>query len=124
VVGANQKVRFSKLLGDARRLPRCRTSALFPGDLAQRVGYPAPLLERNQMQRSGLGLMVRPETSMVSRCPTQAPSFLGSRGFSIGKARIVSAPTRRLRNSGPGLGHDAVWLGGHRDQPTNAALAA
>jgi hypothetical protein len=29
---------------------------------------------RNQMQRSGLGLMVRPETSMVSRCPTQAPS--------------------------------------------------
>ena len=26
------------------------------------------------MQRSGLGLMVRPETSRVSRYPTQAPS--------------------------------------------------
>ena len=29
---------------------------------------------RNQMQRAGLGPMVRPETSRVSRCPTQAPS--------------------------------------------------
>ena len=29
---------------------------------------------RNQMQRAGFGLMMRPENSMVSRCPTQAPS--------------------------------------------------
>jgi len=28
---------------------------------------------RNQMQRSGLELMVRPETSRVSLCPAQAP---------------------------------------------------
>src|SRR6516165_8546371 len=44
---------------------------------------------RNQMQRAGLGPMVRPETSKVSCCPTQAPSSLGSRGFSSGKARIA-----------------------------------
>jgi hypothetical protein len=29
---------------------------------------------RNQVQRSGLWLTVRPETSRVSLCPTQAPS--------------------------------------------------
>jgi hypothetical protein len=29
---------------------------------------------RNQMQRAGFGLMLRPETSRVSCCPTQAPS--------------------------------------------------
>ena len=40
-------------------------------------------------ESSGLGLMVRPQTSVVSRCPTQAPSSLGSRGFSPGKAQIA-----------------------------------
>jgi hypothetical protein len=47
------------------------------------------------MQRSGLGLMVRPETSMVLRCPTQAPSSFRKPGLFSGKAQIAQrAPTR------------------------------
>jgi hypothetical protein len=48
------------------------------------------------MQRSGLRLMVRPETSMVSRCPPQAPSsqeagaFLQARRGSRGRAPDIS----------------------------------
>ena len=39
------------------------------------------------MQRSGLGLMVRPETARVSRCPNSSPVRSGSRGFSLKRGR-------------------------------------
>src|SRR5262249_34359782 len=57
---------------------------------------------RNQMQRSGLRLMVRPETSRVSLCPTQAPStqeaglFFKSRPRRIGERRTLSRRPERV----------------------------
>src|SRR5262249_50594839 len=39
------------------------------------------------MQRSGLRLMVRPETSRVSRFPNSSPVRSGSRGFSLNRGR-------------------------------------
>ena len=56
------------------------------------------------MQRAGLGLMVRPETSRVSRCSNSGPVFLGSRGFSFRQgADREGAPTAGDSNRRPGL---------------------
>src|SRR5262249_2670986 len=49
-----------------------------------------PAAARNQMQRSELGLMGRPETSRVSRCPTQASSSWKPGLFFESKPRRVA----------------------------------
>ena len=62
------------------------------------------------MQRAGLGLMVRPETSRVSRCSNSGPVFLGSRGFSFRQgADREGAPTYPVGEAqgGPGTCHNA-----------------
>src|SRR5262249_3467352 len=51
---------------------------------------------RNQMQRAGLGLMVRPETSRVLTLSNSGPVFLGSRGFSFRQGADRESATTRL----------------------------